>query len=86
MNLRAKYGLTVEEYETMYQNQDGRCAACGNEESHRNQWGPIPLAVHHNHKTNKILHLLCHECNTAEGLLKTSERASLLLRYMEENS
>lgn len=63
--LAAKYGLTVEQYAEMYQQQGGVCAICSqtDRQGHR-------LAVDHCHATGAVRGLLCHACNVAIGLLR----------------
>lgn len=52
------YGISAEEYKTIYDAQGGRCAIC------RRATGAIrKLAVDHNHKTGEIRGLLCKSCN-----------------------
>jgi hypothetical protein len=62
--LRAKYGLTLEQYDTMLARQEGRCAICGttNPASHHKRF-----VVDHNHATNEVRGLLCSMCNTGLG-------------------
>jgi hypothetical protein len=80
--LLKKYDMTYEEYEAMYAKQGGRCACCGDS---------IELTgtgthVDHDHLTQAIRGILCHFCNTAEGMLKGSvERARMMLAYIERN-
>ena len=69
----AQYGLTLEEYEAMLDEQIGVCAICKTS-------GEGNLAVDHDHKTGKIRGLLCKKCNSALGffgddyqLVKTAE-------------
>lgn len=52
------YNITLENYDKMFENQNGVCAICGkiNECGRR-------LAVDHCHKTGKIRGLLCIRCN-----------------------
>lgn len=64
-NLKYKYGLTVEQYESMVVAQGGVCAACGRPPSGSTK----KLRVDHNHKTGKVRDLLCHNCNVSLGLL-----------------
>lgn len=64
--LKRKFGISIEQYDEMLKNQDGRCAIC---ETHRS-WFRQAFAVDHNHKTGKIRGLLCAACNTAIGKLK----------------
>lgn len=54
-----KYGLTPEEYQSLCDKQNGRCAICGGRESRR-------LAVDHCHETGEIRGLLCSGCNGAK--------------------
>lgn len=54
-----RYGLTPEQYKTMWDEQNGLCKipSCKN---------PIQF-VDHNHETNEVRALLCRQCNTAIG-------------------
>lgn len=60
--LKSSYGLTLEQYDEMVENQDGVCIICGNvnENGYR-------LCVDHDHETGKIRALLCHRCNRLIG-------------------
>ena len=65
-NLWNKHRITVEQYEKMFKEQDGKCAICGTtpkikEQYHRGQSGV--LHVDHDHSTGMIRGLLCHSCN-----------------------
>lgn len=69
--LKAQYGISVEDFDSMAASQGFACAIC--------KLVPIKtLHVDHCHKTNKIRGLLCSQCNTAIGLLK--ENAEFLSR------
>lgn len=59
--LREKFGIGLHQYQTMYEEQGGRCYLCGTLQ-HRN------LAVDHCHSTGKVRKLLCSPCNQALGL------------------
>lgn len=57
--LRKDFGITLEKYEEMYREQDGKCAICSR---------PFDvLCVDHDHATEKVRALLCHDCNVAIG-------------------
>lgn len=56
-----RYGITKEEYDRMYEMQDGDCLICGEREG---------TCVDHNHETGEVRGLLCSQCNTAIGQLK----------------
>ena len=71
---RSKYGLSKEQYETLYQKQKGCCGICGcpAEEDRRplKQGQTHGLCVDHNHKTGVIRGLLCDVCNRGLGFFK----------------
>jgi len=62
IQLKNKFGITLEQYNEMLESQGGVCAickqSCGTGKS---------LAVDHCHKTKKIRGLLCQHCNTGFG-------------------
>ncbi len=61
-NLRRCYGITIEQYDEMVLDQNGRCLGCGQK--------PDKLFVDHCHSTNRVRGLLCRDCNTVVGLVK----------------
>ena len=72
INLQRKFGISVEEYNSILRKQDGKFAICGKEESKvQRHFGKgktrSSLAVDHDHKTNRIRGLLCSNCNSALG-------------------
>lgn len=60
--LKSQYGLTIEDYEQMVEDQDGQCAIC-------KCIPDTPLFVDHDHGSGAIRGLLCSNCNFAIGLL-----------------
>ena len=62
-NLKQNYGITLDEYNKMYENQKGCCKICG---EHQESFS-VTLAVDHCHTTGKVRGLLCRSCNTALG-------------------
>ena len=58
-----KYGLTVEDYTQMYNDQDWVCALCFDRPT---------VVVDHCHTTGKVRGLLCRQCNTGIGHLSDS--------------
>lgn len=64
------YGITLEEYRQMLQQQNGLCAVCKRPETAVQNGKVRKLSVDHNHKTGVTRELLCHCCNTAVGHLK----------------
>ena len=66
LKLKRDYGISLIEYDKMFEQQGGVCAICGKsqpQQFHR-------LAVDHDHKTNKVRGLLCQSCNGMLGLAK----------------
>lgn len=81
--LKKKYGITLEEYDNILQQQDGKCAVCGQNNSHSKGY---LFAVDHDHKTGTVRGLLCHNCNMAIGLLKDDVQIiKSMLQYLEKN-
>ena len=76
-----RYGITLEEYEEMLDEQGGTCACCDAEPSERDRGGR--LAVDHCHETGRVRALLCQGCNLAVGHLKDDlNRARALVTYL----
>lgn len=76
--LRYKYGITLEKYNVMSQEQGNACLICKQEKK---------LVVDHCHDTGIVRGLLCSECNTAIGLLKeTTEYFVNAIEYLQKFS
>lgn len=77
--LLKRHGLSPEDYQKMFDEQEGRCEICGNPP------GPTALHIDHNHNTGQIRGLLCSNCNTGLGMLQESvdnlEAAVVYLNY-----
>lgn len=54
-----QYGITIEDYNRMFDHQKGRCAICKKHQSELNK----RLHIDHNHDTGKVRGLLCSWCN-----------------------
>jgi hypothetical protein len=81
MNLR-KYGLTLDQYDAILRGANSRCEACGGEETGRNQFGRVSLAIDHDHATGQFRGLLCMRCNRSLGMLGDSaEQIDKLATY-----
>ena len=61
-----KYGLTLEAYNKMYAQQEGRCLICHEEYA--------VLCVDHEHVTGTIRGLLCDPCNRGLGAFRDDPR------------
>lgn len=71
--LKKLYGITLQDYIEMYNDQDGVCYICKEECKTKKS-----LSVDHNHKTGRVRGLLCNRCNRAIGMFMDSP--SLLRR------
>ncbi len=85
--LKQKFGITLEQYNKMFEVQGGRCAICKKPEIKRNNKGTDirMLAVDHDHKTNNVRGLLCDKCNLLLG--HANDNTTILLNaaiYLEE--
>ena len=81
-NLQTKFGITLEDYDRMLEDQGGCCKVCGADEP---GGGKSRFSVDHNHSTGKVRGLLCNGCNTGLGLLQDSpEVLAKALTYLLE--
>ncbi len=60
------YGLTVEQFENLWNAQDRKCA---NRYCPITTASPSELCVDHDHRTGKVRGLLCRRCNSAIGFM-----------------
>lgn len=84
-HLKASYGMGLDDYDKMVDQQNGRCAVC--EELPTDRKARSSLVVDHCHNTGKVRGLLCDLCNTAIG--KMRDDADLVLkaaRYLQRHS
>ena len=65
--LQRNYGITIEQYEKMQEQQGGVCAICGKAESSVHGGVVKRLSIDHDHVTGKIRGLLCDNCNKGLG-------------------
>lgn len=66
--LNKYYNLSLEDYDKMFEAQNGCCAICGQPETTTTKFGATRLiSIDHDHKTGKIRGLLCTYCNTRLG-------------------
>jgi Recombination endonuclease VII len=85
-NYRQNYGITEEDYQRMFEQQGGVCAACGQpptpQQVGRARRVMTVLHVDHDHTTGEVRALLCSGCNSAMGMLKDDlYRMQALLAY-----
>lgn len=88
-HLQRAYKLTKEQYQELFDLQEGKCASCGNPETAIDPRTKVTanLSVDHCHTTNEVRGLLCQRCNIALGmLLDDPQRVRQLLTYIEDRS
>lgn len=86
--LKKKFGIDLQEYWILFENQDGCCALCNKHADELKEIYPrykySPLHVDHDHTTGKIRGLLCVGCNTSLGRLGDNEESILkVLEYLK---
>jgi len=77
--LRLKYGITIERWGEILEEQGGRCAICRTDDP-----GVRGFFVDHDHERMTVRGLLCKKCNSAIGYLR--DDAQLIrraARYVE---
>ena len=78
--LKQWYGITLADYNTMFQQQNGFCLICGIHQSEVNK----TFCVDHDHETGEVRGLLCDQCNKGLGHFKDNpsflEKAADYLR------
>lgn len=72
-HFKRNYGITLEQHSEMFEQQDGRCACCGN--TGDGKWSQ--LCVDHCHSTGTVRELLCRRCNMVLG--EVNDDPTLLL-------
>ena len=76
----SRYGLNVDQYETLLKRQNGACAICLRKEKSRR------LAVDHDHETQRVRGLLCWWCNNKVVARRTSvEMLRRAVEYLESD-
>ena len=78
--LRAKYSITLAEYNSMLTTQNGACKICKGDNNGE------ALLVDHDHLTGVVRGLLCGHCNIALGHIKDNETtAHAMHAYLSTN-
>jgi hypothetical protein len=85
-NLRLAYGITPEQYDALYEKQDGRCAICREPERAKQNGKTVRLGVDHDHATGTIRGLLCRGCNRAVGTLENRALVEAIRAYLKPPS
>jgi hypothetical protein len=80
-HLLRTYGITLEQYDSMLAEQNGKCAICGSSDPGDNKHGCF--CVDHEHIGGCVRALLCFHCNTALGHMNDDpERLEAAARYV----
>lgn len=79
-HLRAKYGISLTEYEILLEIQQGKCAICGSDGNGKK------LHLDHCHKTQKVRGFLCNGCNGGIGLFREDiTRLQNAIEYLKKH-
>ena len=87
-SLKQTFGISLAQYESMFDAQKGLCAICKNPETAKNNYDKVTrrLAVDHCHTSGKIRALLCSACNTAIGLMNDdTARIQAAIEYLKSH-
>src|SRR2546425_27828 len=75
-HLNKAYGISLQQYQELYDKQNGRCAIC--RQSFPKLW------VDHDHTSKIIRGLLCRDCNLFTGYLENHKsRLAIAQRYLK---
>lgn len=64
-NLKARFGLTVEQFDFLFAQCDGCCAICRKPETRKRR-----LSLDHDHETGELRGFICSRCNLLIGNAK----------------
>lgn len=79
-DLKRRYGIDVNQYSQILNNQNNCCAICNKDKSEFS----YALCVDHNHRTGKVRGLLCKPCNLIVGnCLENKEILEKSITYLE---
>lgn len=74
--MKKRYGITWEDYQSLLDKQDGKCAICLTDNAQNNRTSG-KLFIDHCHSTGKVRGLLCSKCNHALGQFNDDENLLL---------
>ncbi len=86
--LKDSFGITIDDYKSMYEKQNGLCAICNTPETYFDKriGKTRTLSVDHDHITGKVRGLLCKSCNLGIGQFKDNTDLMLnAIRYIKES-
>jgi len=77
--LIGNYGITIADYDRMFEEQEGNCKTCGLPEINQR------LSIDHCHETGKVRGLLCSRCNMILGHVEeNTETLWKMIEYLRE--
>jgi hypothetical protein len=83
-HIKAKFGITIDQYNEMLDKQNGQCAICGTTTPDSKHG---VFSIDHCHATGKIRGLLCKKCNSGIGMFKESARSlEAAVAYLQQYS
>ena len=79
-----QYGLTLEQFDAMFEAQKGVCAICGKPQmmAHGKTGVLFRLFIDHNHETGKIRGLLCGHCNLDLHVVENEDFCKEAKKYL----
>lgn len=84
IRVKRYYGLTMEQYESMFAAQGERCAICGEFADPNGVRAASRLHVDHDHMTGQVRGLLCNHCNRGLGAFKDKPHLlELAINYLK---
>lgn len=85
-HINRRYGLNREDYNKMYESQNGVCKICNSELKSYFVRNGTNLVVDHDHKSGKVRGLICSTCNLTLGKIEKYggiQYLSKLLNYLQ---
>ena len=81
-HLKHLYGITLVDYNKMFEEQQGVCAICKQPEINRR------LGIDHNHSDGTVRALLCRKCNYLVGIVESDfwGLEDKIKEYLEKNN
>lgn len=83
-SLMNRYGMTIDSWNQLFDRQNGTCAIC---KTNLEKLESRHVHVDHDHVTNAIRGILCHNCNTMIGLARdNSEILNAAINYLRKQA
>jgi hypothetical protein len=77
--IKARYGVTKEQWQEQFVKQEGRCAICNKHQSEFNR----PLVTDHSHVTGEFRGLLCNICNVHLSVIENIDFVQKATVYLD---